>query len=91
MYYRTIEDNKRLKKLYKKTFNSYGNGAYYDKNKERYIKYCAWSISCKRSLKKQCQKKVRRMSLSINDYDDVNVRPDGGLYKRCRELWWNLI
>lgn len=91
MYYRTIEDNKRLKKLYKKTFNSYGNGAYYDKDKERYIKYCAWSIPYKKVLKNNVKRKSdvchcllsTTMTTSMSDLTEVfikDVMSYGGIY-----------
>jgi hypothetical protein len=76
------ERNRRLKKLGKKTENSYGAGAWYNEKKGRYIKY-----SCHRkSLKEQCRRTTRRR---MKNMDDLIAR--GGYYKKIFDYWWELL
>lgn len=87
MYYRAIEDDKRLKKLYKKTFNSCGNGAYYDNEKKRYIK---GAFQIKEVLKSNVKRKSdvchclsTTMTTSMSDLTEVfikDVMSYGGIY-----------
>lgn len=51
-YHRSQERNRRLKKLYNETKNSYGAGAWYDEKKGRYIKYSCGGRKYKKYLKK---------------------------------------
>lgn len=51
-YRRSQERNRRLKKLYNETKNSYGASAWYDEEKGRYIKYSWVAGNIKSILKK---------------------------------------
>lgn len=80
-YRRAKERNRRLKKLYEETKNSYGAGAYYNEEKNRYVK-CS---SCNnpgysKSLRKISNRKVRR--------NDIPLK--GCSYKKVFDYWWEL-
>ena len=72
-YFSKKEENRRLKKLNKKT-RYWGSGAYYDERKKRYIKR---SVSRRTSIpkyyRKQANKKVRKYdgAMSYSDYRRV--------------------
>lgn len=67
MAYRQAQQRKkRLEKLAKKTHHSYRGGAYYDKDKHRYIRYGAAPPRIKKSYKKVARCKVRRAANLIN-------------------------
>lgn len=81
-FWRKQEDNKRLQRLYDETKNSCGNGAYYDRRKDRIIRY---SLSNGKSypkyLKRQSNKRIRK-----NKY----YLPKRGNYKKLYDYWWLL-
>lgn len=79
-YRRSKERNIRLKKLYDETKHSYGAGAWYDSDKQRYIKYSCGGIKFKRYLKKLSSKKARRYKGEMQNCD----------YKRTFDYWWEL-
>ena len=68
----------RLIKLYNNTRTSYSSGVYYDKDKNRYIRY-SFSKSSKlpRFLKKYSNKKLRHSEDTLNK----------GKYKRYFDYW----
>ena len=73
------ERNRRLKKLYDETKNSYGRGVWYDNKKQRYVRYCFGD--CKRYFRRLANRKVRRNN-------DV---PSGGNYKKVFDFWWSIL
>lgn len=81
MYYRKIEDKRRLKKLHVKTCHSYGSGAYYDKKKYRYIRYkdCGNHYTY---LKRLSNKKIRRYNKDLSN---------GNGYRKVFDVMWNWI
>ena len=80
-YRSSIEDKRRLKKIYSETKNSYGPGVWYDEEKERYIKLDFTSTW----LKHYCRKSIRR---KMKDNDTFNQK---GLYKKYFDYWWELF
>ena len=83
MYYRKREDIRRLKALYKKTFRSYGSGAYYDKSKKRFIRYKD-SSNYYTYLKKLSNRKVRRFNKHL-------IKIKGNNYRRIFNLFNNWL
>lgn len=82
MWYRNRVEKQRLKRLYDKTKNSYGAGAYYDEDKKRYIKY-----SCNSKAVRQIMNNKVRTKLKKNHEDTVQ----NGQYKKLADYWWNLL
>ena len=81
-YRRKREDERRLKRLYDKTKHHYGAGVYFDKDKNRYIRYYASKRSGNtKYLKRQSNKRVRRSQSSMRH----------GQYKRLFDYWWELF
>lgn len=78
---RKIEDKHRLKKLYEETKNSYGAGAWFNKNKNRYIRYTCHN----KWLKKYCSKAIRRKM------KNMEVSPKGNDYRKIFDYWWELL
>lgn len=76
-YMRNKENQKRWAKL---DFNWYPCGAYYDDDKERYIRTYRGQRS--KYFKNVCNKKFRR---SCNGYI-----PKGNKYRRFSEFWWEI-
>ena len=81
-YQRKQEDNRRLKKLFDETQNSYGNGAYFDRRKKRIIK-CSFSngSTYPKYLKRQSNKKIRKIKHYLIKRGD---------YKKLYDYWWML-
>ena len=82
-YQRARERNRRLKKLYDKTKNGYGAGAWYDEKKERYIRYFCHD----KDLKKQCRRTTRRRLKQRHCGERLNR----GAYKKVFDYWWELL
>lgn len=80
-YHRSQERNRRLKKLYNETKNSYGSGVWYDDENNRYIKYTCRSRKYKKYLKKISSKKTRRYKGDLAHCD----------YKKTFDYWWELF
>ena len=81
-YRRSQERNRRLKKLYGDTKNSYGAGAYYDTDKGRDIQYSPRRhTGYAKYLRKISNRKVRRNKDHYNN----------GLYRRLYDYWWELL
>lgn len=82
-YQRARERNRRLRKLYDATKNGYGNGAWYDEEKSRYIRY-----SCHdKDLKDLCRRTTRRRLKRL----DPDAMPQRGSYKKVFDYWWILL
>lgn len=80
-YQRSKEQKRRLKKLRHATQGSCIAGAYYDKDKNRYIRYYPRNgSSYPRYLRKLANRKVRR-SGGIPMY---------GAYRKVYDYWWEL-
>ena len=79
---RKSEDKRRLKRLYEKTKNSYGAGAWYSDKKNRFIRY-----SCHNAwLKRYCSKITRTRMKNI--LENSNSKAE---YKKIFDYWWILI
>ena len=78
---RKCEEKRRLKKLYEKTKHTYGTGVWFNKDKNRYIKY-----SCHNKwLKTHCRRMVRRRMKNIG------MSPKGNGYRKLFDYWWELL
>lgn len=80
-YRRSRERNRRLKKLYEETKHSYGAGAWYDEDKNRFIKYSCGGKKYKKYLKKLSSKKARRYKGDMQNCE----------YKKTFDYWWELF
>lgn len=82
-YKRAQERNRRLKKLYNETKNSYGAGVYYSERKNRLIPiYLSnpW-------IKARCRRSTRhRLKQNI---DNLDIK--GNSYKKYFDYWWELF
>lgn len=81
-YRRSQQEKKKLKKLYEETKTSYGSGAYFDKDKKRYIRYTSCSAPVRKQYKRQNVRNFRR--------NKVKVPARGCKYKRFYDFWWNI-
>ena len=78
---RSVEEQRRLKKLYMDTRTTYRGGAYYDDSKGRYVRwYNSRTPGYTKMIRRWANKKVRRM------FDNLSH----GLYKRAFDYWWKL-
>ena len=80
-YRESTERNRRLKKLYDETKNSYGAGAWYDAKKKRYIRYTCGGKNYRKCLKKLSSKKTRKYTGDMQRSD----------YKKTFDFWWELL
>lgn len=77
---RKKEDNRRLRKLYDKTKNAYGAGAWYDEKKDRFIKY-----SCHNKwTRTHCRRITRRKLNKCFDQYQYND------YRKIYDYWWEV-
>lgn len=80
-YRRKAQEKCRLKKLAKETETQYGAGAYFDRDKNRYIRYAAGGQNCRKFLKRKASKAVRRTNESYNNCS----------FKRVYNYWNELL
>lgn len=81
MSYKRVEQRKkRLEKLYNETKHGYAAGVYYDRRKERYIRYYRGN----KWLKVHCSRITRR---KLKDTEAIYNR---GQYKKLYDYWWEL-
>lgn len=81
-YKQSKERRRRLKKLYDDTKNSCRGGAWYDDEKERYIRYPSSNTpGYAKSLRRITNKKIRKSKDLLNH----------GLYKKIHDYWWSLF
>ena len=73
-----MNEQKRLKKLYKKLDNSYPSSVYFDIYKNRYVRMYRDKERSK-FIKQRNNKKVRRYKEEIKN---------GNSYRRISEFWW---
>ena len=78
---RSVERNKRLKKVYSETKTFCGSGVWFDERKGRYVKISA-SRKSKRPkyLRNRSNRKIRHYKGALNNSD----------YKRLFDYWWEL-
>ena len=79
------ERRRKLKKLYEQTHarRKYAGGAYFNEDKHRYVKYCPYTRSrtgIAKWLRKQANKKIRRLNKSLRNSQ----------YRKVYDYWWNL-
>ena len=77
---RKEEDKHRLKKLYNKTHSSYGAGAYYDNQKERYIRYSCHNERIKTHCRRITRRRLKREEAKCNNCT----------YKKMYDYWWEI-
>ena len=79
-YYSKKEENRRLKKLYKKT-HYWGSGVYYDEKKKRFVKM---SLNGRghttKYFRKKANKKVRKYKGDLSHSD----------YRKVFDYWWTI-
>lgn len=80
-YRRSQQESKRIKKLYTQTKNKYGRGVYYDKIKERHVRYYISKRGRGKWLRRQSNKKVRKSSRL----------PNFCAYRRKYDYWWTIL
>lgn len=80
-YRRSCEEKQRIAKLYKKTKHKYGRGVYYDRNKERHVRYYISKRGRGKWLRRQSNKKVRKSQRL----------PIFCAYRRMYDYWWELF
>lgn len=73
---RKREDNRRLKK----THDNYGL-VYFDKKKNRYIRVCLRGSQIKKYYKRYSNKRIRQRK---------DIAPQGNMYRRVFDYWWEL-
>lgn len=82
-YKQSRERNRRLKKVYMQTKNTYGSGVWYNEKKGRYIRYYPrGNTSLSRYFRKQANRKVRR-----NKHEPLQH----GSYRKVYDYRWNLF
>ena len=80
-YKRSVEEKEKLQKLYEQTKNTYGNGAYYDEQKHRIIKYWAAGPGTGKWLRRLGNKRLRHLGRAYK----------GGEYRKVFDYWWELF
>ena len=75
-----VREKRKLKKLYEETKRYVYAGAYYNEDKERYVKYSFNN----RYTRKRANKKVRRLPIE----DTVS---DGNSYRKVFDYKWEII
>jgi hypothetical protein len=81
-YYTQQERKRRLKKLYNETKNSCKAGAYYDEDRDMFIKFSPRRKSkYAKYLRKVSNRKVRRYSKDLKY----------GSYRKVYDYWWELF
>ena len=80
-YHRSQERNRRLKKLYDETKQHFLCGAFYDDDKNRYVKYSLSDIGQSKYYRNLANRKVRHS-------DDIQ---SGGSYRKAYDYWWALF
>ena len=78
---RSVEDARRLRSLGIETKNAYGAGAYYDKNKKRWVRY-----TCNDKSERITAHRITRRKLKNN----IEYLPQRGKYKRLYDYWWSI-
>lgn len=82
-YKQSRERNRRLKKAYQQTKNTYGRGVWFDVESGRYIRYYPRkNASLSRYFRNQANRKVRR-----NKQEPLQ----NGTYRKAYDYWWNLL
>lgn len=80
-YHGSRERNRRLKRLYSQSKNTYAaSGAYFDEDKDRIVRYYRGKHS--KVLKQLSSKKCRRIRLMALQHSQ---------YKRIFDYWWELF
>ena len=83
MYDRKERDKRELQKLYDKTKHSYGSGAWFDREKQRFIRYSPSDSSAyPKYLKRLSNKRVRKY---------IGCLPNGCSYRKLFDYWWELL
>lgn len=77
---RTVEDQRRLRKLYQATFNRWPTGAEWDEKHARYKRWY-WTPGIKRYLRTRSNHVTRRAP-------GLYQR---GKYKKTYDYWWELF
>ena len=73
-YKRKSDEKKRLKRLWDETKNGYLAGAYFDEERNRYIRYYKSEIKYYHDWKKWFHKKLRHSeTVSNKEYDIWNI------------------
>lgn len=80
-YHRKQEEKHQLNKLYNKTKNSYGAGAWYDEDKNRIIRYSCHIKRDKILCRRITRKRLKRNSSCYS----------GCIYKRFYDYWWEIL
>jgi len=79
---RSLEDRRRLKRLYEETRHWIGGGAYFNSQKGRYIRY-TWNKHRHPKCLRRCgHRKIRHLR-------DTDI-PQGARYRQAYDYWWNL-
>lgn len=80
-YERWRKGRQKLVRLYHRTKNVYGLGAYYNQHKKR---ICKDTINSK-SVRQMCNRRFRRRTNRCIDYI-----PSGATYRKYTEYWWSI-
>ena len=83
LWYRKHIGRRRLRKLYDVTKRYYGAGVYFDRYKNRLVRYTCNSKSVRRMLNRIFRRRVNRNL-------DYAVANDGG-YRKHTEYWWSIL
>lgn len=80
-YKSCLKRKNKILKLYLKTKNKYGSGVYYDRKKNRYIKYSISDTNRKtKIIRRAAHKKTRRTKNLIN----------GSYHKKIYDYYWTI-
>lgn len=81
-YNRSIDDKRRLIKLYNKTKYSFGSGAYYNEKKKRFVRiYPSNTSGFTKYLRRISNRRVRRSKELLNRCQ----------YRKVYDYWWTLF
>ena len=80
-HFRSIENRRRLKKLYEKTFSHWSRGAWFDREKNRYIRIYSsdGTSSCRVGFYKKHSNRIVRKS---------EICGKGNLYRKMFDYQW---
>lgn len=80
-YQRSRQEHKRMSRLYDQTKNTYGAGAYFNEQKNCFMRYSASNGVRSKFLKKQSNKRVRRAT-DLHNY---------AAYRRYLDYYFELL